>query len=351
MRGDYDITIVHGAELSDHDIAQSCELNNVINAEILPDDPPTPTATAIARTRALPERIRRISVRAKTPDGSLVGISSFRIDPEHDDNPDMLMVSCLVHPEHRRKGVATRLLSELVTLARAEGRSRMIGETFAAVPAGPAFAEAVGGEVKARQHLNHLPVPEIDRALMDAWVKEGPVRAAGYELVAWDGPTPEEHLEQFANIVLVMNSAPRDDLEMNDFTLTPEMVREMERQIFQGGLEMWTIVARRSSDGGFAGLHNVAWEPNEPENVYVHMTGVQPEDRGHALGKWLKAVMTLRILDERPGVTDIRTGNADSNEAMLGINRQMGYRPLVGADVWEVSVDTAAGWLASHGTE
>jgi hypothetical protein len=55
--------------------------------------------------------------------------------------------------------------------------------------------------------------------------------------------------------------------------------------------------------------------------------------------------MTIRILDERPDVTNVRTGNADSNDAMLGINKAMGYRPLLGQMVWELPVDTAAAWL------
>jgi hypothetical protein len=47
----------------------------------------------------------------------------------------------------------------------------------------------------------------------------------------------------------------------------------------------------------------------------------------------------LRALDERPSVKEIRTGNADSNDAMLGINRAMGYRPLMSTTTWELTVD------------
>lgn len=72
--------------------------------------------------------------------------------------------------------------------------------------------------------------------------------------------------------------------------------------------------------------------------MWVGSTGVRPEHRGHALGKWLKAAMTLRVLEERPHVTDIRTSNADSNEAMVGINCAMGYRPLLGTATWELLI-------------
>jgi hypothetical protein len=66
-------------------------------------------------------------------------------------------------------------------------------------------------------------------------------------------------------------------------------------------------------------------------------TGVRPEHRGHALGKWLKATMLQRIFDERPQAEEIRTGNADSNDAMLGINRALGFKPHRAHTTWQVT--------------
>jgi GNAT superfamily N-acetyltransferase len=132
---------------------------------------------------------------------------------------------------------------------------------------------------------------------------------------------------------------------MNDFSITEEEVRESEKVREAIGREAWTVVARRKSDGAWAGFHDVSYISSEPQTVWVGATGVRPEHRGFALGKWLKAAVTLRILDERPDVTEIRTGNADSNDAMLGINKQMGYRPFIAQTTWELSVDAAESWL------
>jgi hypothetical protein len=186
---------------------------------------------------------------------------------------------------------------------------------------------------------------------MEKWVAEGPARAPDYELLSWDGAMPEAHLEAYVDLVLVMNDAPRDDFEVNDFTLTPKEWREQEEQFAAISGESWTLVARCKSDGALAGLHDVFWAPHEPDFVHVGNTGVRREHRGHALGKWLKAQMTLRILDERPDVEDIRTGNADSNEAMLGINKEMGYRPLLGATGWELMVDAVEKSVADRGID
>ncbi|MEA1903199.1 MAG: GNAT family N-acetyltransferase, partial [Actinomycetota bacterium] len=55
-------------------------------------------------------------------------------------------------------------------------------------------------------------------------------------------------------------------------------------------------------------------------------TMVDPAHRGHALGKWVKAAVNLEALEKWPGGRYEETGNAEGNDAMLGINRAMGFR-------------------------
>ena len=333
---------------TDEEIAERVALGNLLKDEVLPDDPDSSVEQAIAALRSQPERIRRFSFRARDADGTLVGLGGTSIDPEHDDNPDVLWASISVLASARRQGLGARLLAELVAVATAEGRTRLIGNTIGGHEPGEAFAAAVGATSRQANHLNHLPLAEVDRLMLERWVDEAATRSADYELVAWDGAVPDEHLDRWLDLVVVMNTAPRDDLELNDFTITADQVREQERVMAAAGIETWVLVARHRQTGEWAGFHDVAWDPEQPMYVYVDSTGVRPEHRGHALGKWLKAAMTLRILDERPDVTNIRTGNADSNDAMLGINRQMGYRPLLGQTTWELPVEQAAAWLRSR---
>jgi len=339
------------ATFSDDEIAEGVVFNNILQAEVVPDDPPTPVDVAIAAARAVPERYRRYSVRARGEGRAIVGSTGCGFDPEHNDNPDVVWGAVHVLPDHRRRGLGTQLLSHLIAIARHEGRDRIIGSTNERTPEGAAFASAIGAESKQAQHLNHLPLADVDRPMLERWAAEGPGRAPDYELIMWDNVAPEEHLDAWVDLVLVMNTAPRDDLQVNDFTITAEQIREGEKRMAAVGAEEWVVVARRKSDGAFAGFHNVAWMPSDPNVVWVDSTGVKPEHRGHALGKWLKAAITLRVLDERPQVTEIRTGNADSNDAMLGINKEMGYRPFIASTTWEVSVEKATAWLAERGVE
>ncbi len=335
-----------------HDTEEQIEararLSDLLTAEVVPDAPPTDLAQAVAAHRARPDHVRRIAVEAHDPDGTLVGVASTAIDDRHDDNPDTLEAGVAVHPDHRRRGIGTTLLAAVVELARSEGRTRLFANTMEAVPAGRALATSLGATEAQRHHVNHLPIEVVDRPMLERWVAEAAERAADYELVAFDGPCPDEHMDGFIGQVLVLNTAPRDGIQVNDFTLTPAQVREREAVQDAAGIERWTVLARHRASGAYAGLHDLSWNPADPTVVWVGLTAVDPTHRGHALGKWLKAALTLRVLDERPDVTEIRTGNADSNDAMLGINRAMGYRPMIAMSVWELATDDAAAWVAAR---
>ena len=346
---EYSINLHDPKHDTDDEIAERVAWGNALTAEVLPDEAPTPVDVAIAQVRASPERYKRWSFRARDAGGNLAGMASTSIDPDHDDNPDVLWASINIAAGHRRSGLATQLLARLVEVAETEGRDRFVGHSNDLFEGSPHFAAAVGAEEKSKTHANRLMIADVDRSLMETWVSEGPARAEGYELIGWDGPVPEEYMDKWLDLVLVMNTAPRDDLKINDFTLTAEEVRESERVFAAAGGEMWTLVARRIDDDAWAGFHNVEWAPSDPKVVWVDSTGVRPEHRGHALGKWLKAVMTLRVVDERPDVREIRTGNADSNDAMLGINWAMGYKPWIAQSTWEVSVERAKAYLTARG--
>jgi GNAT superfamily N-acetyltransferase len=261
----------------------------------------------------------------------------------------MCWTNVSVHPDHRRQGVGTALLAELTRLVIADGKTRYVAATSDLIEGGPAFAKSLGAVSKQAEHVNHVPIAEADREMLERWVGEGPERAPGYELISWDGPCPDEHAEVFVDLALVMNTAPRDDLEMNDWTWSVKEMREGEERMAAVGCEVWTVVARRIEDGALAGFHDLSWVPSDPTTMWVGSTGVRPEHRGHALGKWLKASLMLRVMDERPAVTSIRTGNADSNDPMLGINKLMGYRPLLAYTTWEVPVADVVTWLETRG--
>lgn len=97
-----------------------------------------------------------------------------------------------------------------------------------------------------------------------------------------------------------MNSAPRDELQMEDFTFTPTMLQEADQNLLATHTERWSLHARENATGKLAGFTAVFWHPDRPHILIQGDTGVFPEYRGVGLGRWLKAAMLEKVLRERP---------------------------------------------------
>ena len=80
----------------------------------------------------------------------------------------------------------------------------------------------------------------------------------------------------------------------------------------------------------------------------THSTGFQ-SFRGKGLGRWLKPAMLERVRRERPEARFIRTGNADSNTAMLGIKPGAALsRPYLSRCVWQLETEKALAYVTGR---
>jgi mycothiol synthase len=96
----------------------------------------------------------------------------------------------------------------------------------------------------------------------------------------------------------------------------------------------------------FVGLTDIVVNSAVPERVQIGNTAVDPAHRGRALGKWLKGAMTQKVLDELPAAHWLVTANAASNDAMLSINRQLGFHARAAVKTWQVSTERARAYLS-----
>ncbi len=87
------------------------------------------------------------------------------------------------------------------------------------------------------------------------------------------------------------------------------------------------VAVTTEADGRISGVTVMGFFPDQETMIHQYITGVRLRYRGRGLGKWLKAAMLLRVRKCLPQVQVVVTNNATSNEAMLSINRRLGFKP------------------------
>ena len=323
------------------------EFGNTIEKETHPDDPPRSVDFQIRNALGWAELKESQIYVWLVWDGDIVIGELFAFLSQR-DNTYLIDGELAVLPSHRRQGVATLLLKKFVEIAEAENRSLMHFSSFDKIPAGSVLLEKLGATRGSEWTVRQLELAALDRNLLENWVASAKEKATDFELHFLEGAYPETQLSEFAELTDVMNTAPKDDLDIEDFVVTPESLREWEAYAKAQGLVRWTYYVRHVPSGELAGYTEMNYDPENPTVMDQQGTGVLPKYRGHSLGKWLKAAMLLKLLQERPSIKFVRTGNADSNAPMLAINRKLGFEPYFSQTVWQLKTSKLKTYLESR---
>lgn len=319
-------------------IAEINDLQNQLNAEARPELPGRPAAEAINDARHMRTKFEDWTLVVRDAAGSLVARATGGVDRDG-DNQHVFEVEIGVLPAHRRRRVGAWCLQEAVTAAEAAGATLLLSWSDSVVKPGEPFANWAGFELALSERESELVLSEVDWAMVDRWVAEGPQRAPGYALEFLDGLYPEELYDDIIAWQDVMNTAPRGDLEVNDDHGSHEKLAEGEARLANSAATRLEYIARHTASGAAVGGTNVYYEPWTPTVLWQGATAVHPDHRGHALGKWLKAAMLQKVRELLPEVERISTGNAYSNEPMLGINNKLGFKETRAYLNWQAKVD------------
>jgi len=243
----------------------------------------------------------------------------------------------LVRRDRRREGIGSQLFARICDETANEGRSLLTWSTFDAVPAGDAFSRWLGARVARVNRTSELRLTEVDWPMIEDWEHAGRARERGYRLEMIDGAFPEHLRADAASFHRIMQTAPRENLDVGDVLRDPDDIAEFDRALLEAGRMRWTALVRDST-GACVGGTEVTFGPWEPTVVRQQNTGIDPAHRGLGLAKWAKAAMVARVRHERPEVQRIRTDNAFSNGPMLAINDALGFNVISTRTEWQASV-------------
>lgn len=332
-----EITQIDMATAPDSLLAELADFYVVIEDEEIPGDTPMPIEARIAEWRQVSVHYPVARWILRDDDG-LVGAAVAAFDA--DQNLENGFGRVYVHPSKRRQGYGTALARVLFDHLDENGRSRfdtMISKGSSV----ESVAEKLGLKPVYAEVRSRLFIDDLDMATMRMWIERAAERAADYELIYLKSPIPEDMVQKFCDLSFVINTAPREDFEEEDEVLTPEAWREFENNAKEASAQLHVFIAVERSSGEFAGYTVLKTLDLEPDLGWQWDTAVDPAHRNRGLGRWLKASMIERIISDYPSLRRVDTYNAGSNEPMLAINIEMGFRPIYHARAWQGDLATA----------
>ena len=308
----------------------------IIEAEDMPGDPPTPLEARIAEWRHISTHYPEFRWILRDEDGiAAAAVAAY----DTEQNLENGFGRTHVHPDKRRRGYGRAIASPMFDLLEENGRKRLETWIKKDDPA-ETLATETGLKRVYEDKRSRLSIADLDLDLMDAWIVRAAERATDYELVYYQSPIPDEIVQKYCELAFVMNTAPREDFEVDDEVMTPEKWRETESNVIDSKGQLHNLIAVHRPTGEFAGYTQIHTQDLQPDLAWQEDTGVDPKHRNKGLGRWLKAAMIKRIVGSHPELSRVDTFNAGSNEPMLNINIEMGFRPVHNAYAWQGDLGT-----------
>jgi GNAT superfamily N-acetyltransferase len=267
------------------------------------------------------------------------------------DNTDNAVVNVATRPAYRRQGYGTAMLKHLTARARAQNRTRLIGDIGEPMPpsspgdASPTpppcvlFSTKVGARPVTSEVRRLLRIGDIDDVRLSHLSQDAAAHSTDYSLIQWEGPAPADVIDDLVVLHSRMTiDAPLEDLDWEPENWTPERYREREQRVVANGQVCLCTVARHDPSGQVVALTDIGLTSAQPELAYQWATIVLPSHRGHRLGMLVKLANLEYLRTSRPHVRTLNTWNAAINDHMVGINEAIGFRAVERWREWQLEL-------------
>ena len=253
-------------------------------------------------------------------------VAVFDVDLPRRDNRHLVWGNINVHPDHRRRGYGTALVTELVRRATEAGRTTIWLGVAEDDLGAREFLEKNGFRYASHDARRRQVLADVDTAVVDELHAQAAVAAADYVIKRLEPPISDEVLEQLVEVTAAINDAPMGDLTFEDEVFDVERLRDIETAREGRGDRIYRLAARHKDTGVIGGHTVVALSPLRPEHAGQGDTAVHRDHRGHRLGLLLKIEMMRWLAEVEPQITEITTWNHADNRYMIDVNEAIGYR-------------------------
>jgi len=295
--------------------------------------------TALARFEGSTRRFELLAAGPE-PSGPMLGVGLMEL-PER-DNRHAAEITVAVHPEHRRRGVATAIVEGMGAMAADDGRRALNGivdvpVAVAASHASRHFAPRLGFEATMAGNSRHLHLP-ADRVRLDELRRVvATARDAGdYRTVTFEAPWPVELVDDQCELLRVMSrDEPAGDGEREEEVWDAGRVAEHEALRAARGTPKLVAVAEHLPTRRLVAASELLLTPGVPHRACQLETVVHPEHRGHRLGLAVKLANLDFLARRAPEVRVVTTGNAAVNAPMIAINDLLGFEVAGVGSFWQ----------------
>ena len=260
--------------------------------------------------------------------------------PGYEHNRQFFSAHADVAPAHRRHGIAASWLPLVVELMQRHGCTTL--GVSSEEESGHAFMRWVGADPKMFDAENRLRLAEVDWAMVEQWIADGPRRSPDTRLEIYDDHVPESMREDFAKqLASLLNTIPFDDLDHGEIVETAASLSDWYGRMDRAKEIHYTVLSREP-DGEISGMTDVTWAPYRRTIISQKFTGVNPSARGRGIGRWIKATMLDHMRRLHPEALWISTYNAESNGPMHAINGKLGFKRYRAGTEYQITRDRLA---------